>query len=196
MIQFGISNFSAAQIKEIHAISTARNYVLPTVYQGSNSLLLRSVESSLLPTLRSLDISFHGYAPLAGGFLSSTPSLISHPLSGGRWDTGNWVGKLYQSKYNRPGFIEYLEEFIELTKESGIGQAEIAGRWVRWHRVLDGGRGDKIIVGSRKAEQLEGTLVGMERGPLVEGVVQRLEKMWEKIEERSPGHEYVLAHFS
>ncbi|TFL01183.1 NADP-dependent oxidoreductase domain-containing protein, partial [Pterulicium gracile] len=119
------------------------NYVLATVYQGSYSLLSRNIESDLFPVLRSLNIAFHAYSPIAGGFLAATPDDIANPTEA----------------FNKPELLKYLEKYIQLLKDTGISQAEIAYRWARFHSNLDGARGNSIVVGASSPKQLDQTLL-------------------------------------
>lgn len=165
------------------------------MYQGPYSLLFKNVESDLFPTLRSLDIAFQAYSPIGGGFLAKTPEFIANPPKGTRWDP-NHIGDLYQSTYNKPELIEFLKEYIDLAKETGDQQAEIAYRWVKYHSILNGSRSDAVIIGSGKPEQLEQTLVMMEKGPLDEKVVRMLDVMWENIKVAAPRHDYLQKYLS
>ena len=45
---------------------------------------------------------------------------------------------------------------------------------------------DGIILGASKVEQLEETVKGLEKGPLPEGVVERIEGVWKYVEEDAP----------
>lgn len=193
--QFGISNFSPAQVQEIHAIASSKGYVLPTVYQGSYSLLSRNLEHELFPILRSLSIAFQAYAPIAGGFLVRTPEFIANPPDGGRWDRKTIVGRMYHGAFNKPEIIKYLEEYIQLSELTGLGQAELAYRWVRFHSILDGAKGDSIIVGASSPVQLDQTLSFVEKGPLSEAVVGKLEAMWETVKDVAPHHDTMLNGF-
>jgi aflatoxin B1 aldehyde reductase len=95
------------------------------------------------------------------------------------------IGQLLHGLYDRPSYHRYLEEYIKLAKESGIAQSEIAYRWVVYHSVLRK-ENDTVIVGAQTAKQLEETMVGIERGPLEEWVVGRLEEMWKIVEGDAP----------
>ena len=52
--------------------------------------------------------------------------------------------------------------------------------------MLDGAKGDGIVVGARTNEQLEGTLEICKQGPLSEEVVKLVERCWEEIREEAP----------
>lgn len=194
--KFGISNFTVSQTKAIHAAASSKSYVLPTVYQGSYSLLFRNIESDLFPTLRSLNIAFQAYSPMAGGFLAKNPEFINNPPKDSRWNPRSASGNLYQYAFNRPKLMEYLRVYTELAKETGLGQAEMAYRWARFHSALDGAKGDTLIVGATKPEQLEETLEILEKGPLEPDVVDKLQEMWEKVNDEAPHHDYFVKYLS
>src|SRR6267142_4899658 len=49
--EFGLSNFSVADIDDVLAITTREGWIPPTVYQGLYHALSRVVETELVPTL-------------------------------------------------------------------------------------------------------------------------------------------------
>lgn len=73
-----------------------------------------------------------------------------------------------------------------------MSQAEIAYRWVRFHAILDGARGDSIIVEASSPGQLEETLGFVERGPLSEDVVWKLQVMWESVKDVALHHDTMF----
>ena len=52
--------------------------------------------------------------------------------------------------------------------------------------MLEGSKGDGIVIGARTTEQLEGTLEICRQGPLREEVVALVERCWEEIREEAP----------
>jgi hypothetical protein len=57
--------------------------------------------------------------------------------------------------------------------------------------MLDGGKGDSIVIGARTIEQLEGTLrVCKNGGPLEEDVLELVERCWEEIERSGEATHY------
>lgn len=94
---FGLSNFSPFGVELVHKMCKERGYVLPSVYQGSYSLLDRGIEKewvvlsphcsrrstkvifgSLIPLLRTLKMRILGFSPLAW-VASLPPSCASSP---------------------------------------------------------------------------------------------------------------------
>jgi aflatoxin B1 aldehyde reductase len=65
--EFGLSNFSVADVRKVRSICSANRWVLPTVYQGSCNAVSRRAGDELLPDLAEIGMRFHAYNPLAGG---------------------------------------------------------------------------------------------------------------------------------
>ncbi|KAJ3051122.1 hypothetical protein HK097_007907 [Rhizophlyctis rosea] len=180
---FGLSNFSAEQVEEVVAIAKENNYVLPTYYQGNYNPVSRHIESDLFPVLRKHSIKFLAYSPVAGGFLSKTPSQIQ-TAAAGRWDPNSFIGALYTKLYVKPKLLEGLQEWSAISEEFGIPRSELAYRFVAYHSAL--GKDDGIILGATKLEQLEETVEGLRRGPLPEGAVERIDRVWKLVEKDAP----------
>jgi aflatoxin B1 aldehyde reductase len=184
-----LSNFSVAQVQEAHSYCKSKGYVLPTVYQAMYSLVARKNELALFPALRELGMSIQAYSPVAAGFLLKSQDDITQGK--GRWDPSTLYGKLLNRNYNRPSLLQYLQDFTHLANSTGISQAELAYRWVRYNSALRGDLGDSVIIGATKSSQLEETLRGLERGPLEDSIVEKLETMWKQIEADAPDDNYV-----
>lgn len=59
--QFGLSNYSVDDVRQIVEVCERRGFVKPTVYQGRYNPLCRLGESELFPVLRENGISFYAY---------------------------------------------------------------------------------------------------------------------------------------
>ncbi|KAH8679088.1 NADP-dependent oxidoreductase domain-containing protein [Tricladium varicosporioides] len=187
--QFGLSNFSPAQVEECHDYAKSKGYVLPTVYQSIYGPAARINEKELFPVLRKLDISIQGYSALASGFLSKTPDEIKAGM--GHFNPNTILGKILHEKYGKPPFLEFLKKYANLVEELGDGgRAGLAYRWICWHSELDGEKGDGIVIGVSSAVQLEQTVEEVEKGPLPEWVVERLESMWKEVEGLASGDNF------
>ena len=66
----GLSNMSAWEVVRAHAICKENQWIVPTIYQGMYNALTRQVEPELIPALKSLNLRFVAYNPLAGGLLT------------------------------------------------------------------------------------------------------------------------------
>ncbi|KAJ1557114.1 hypothetical protein HK405_000797 [Cladochytrium tenue] len=176
--RFGLSNFQAAEVAEVFRLARAHGYVLPSVYEGNYSAVGRVMEEELLPLLRREGVAFYAYSPLAGGFLTRTRAQIEAG-DGGRWVRGTFFGDMYQSLYNRPGLLDALDAWNEVSLAVGLPRAELANRWAAYHSALRGEHGDGLIIGASSLEQLRATLTGLDKGPLPADVVAKIDAVWE-----------------
>ena len=67
--EWGLSNFSLQQTKEVLEICDENSFRKPVVYQGMYNMICRRAEK-LFPLLQDNNIEFWAYNPLAGGLLS------------------------------------------------------------------------------------------------------------------------------
>ncbi|WP_427967629.1 aldo/keto reductase [Altererythrobacter sp.] len=116
---YGVSEWSAAHIREAHAAHPM------AAVQTEFSLWTRNVELGVLETTRELGIALVAFSPVArgalGGELKDPQSLgekdlrRSHP----RFDDKNW-----------PRNLALIEQFDALAAENGLEPAELALAWV------------------------------------------------------------------
>lgn len=59
--QYGLSNYSAAEVKEIIDICERNAYPKPAVFQGQYNAIVRGGEKELFPLLRKYNIAFFAY---------------------------------------------------------------------------------------------------------------------------------------
>jgi aryl-alcohol dehydrogenase-like predicted oxidoreductase len=186
--RFGLSNFLPSEIEEVIRLAKENNWVLPSVFQGNYSAVARHAETRLFPILRQHGIQFYAYSPIAGGFLTKTvDELLKAP---GRWDPSTFLGNLYHKLYNKPSMLEGLRLWESISKETGIPKVELAYRWIVYNSGLKREHGDKVVFGSRTLQQLQETLAVVEKGPLSDDVVEKIEEVWRLVEKDSPLDNY------
>ena len=185
-LQFGLSNFLPSDVQKIYDIQKAANSVLPSVFQGNYNPVSRHIEEDLFPVLRKLNISFYAYSPIAGGFLVKDPAAIRSKEVEGRFNDKTGTGSMYSTLYGKETLLSALEEWGEIAKAAGISKAALAYRWTSYHSALDPKHGDGLIVGARKTEQLEETLVAIEAGPLDKSTAEKAGAVWSKVKAEAP----------
>jgi len=159
------------------------------VYQGIYNALHRGIEPELFPCLRRYGIALYAFQPLAGGFLSGKFTKDTTEFeSGSRFDPKRWQGGLHQARYWNDEYFAALDVIREKTEKHGLTVAEAALRWVEHHSLMSAEKGDAIIVGASSANQLEGNLVDLEKGPLPEDVVEALNLGWKFVKGRVPNY--------
>ena len=97
-------------------------------------------------------------------------------------DSGRFVTRYnYQDRYWKSDYFEVLQQLTNKSAELGIKPVEIAMSWLTHHSLLDASRGDAIILGASRIEQLEENLKAMNRDPLDQSILDVLDQGWEII---------------
>ena len=174
---FGLSNFAAWQVAEVVEKCRQNGWMIPTVYQGMYNALTRDVEKELFACLRHYDISFYAYNPLAGGLLTGKyPAIDKIP------DAGRFVKRYnYQDRYWKPDYFNVLQQLATKSAEFGLKPVEVAMSWLVQHSMLDATRGDAIILGASRIEQLDENLQAMSAASIDQSILDVLDTGWEII---------------
>ncbi|KZV91065.1 Aldo/keto reductase [Exidia glandulosa HHB12029] len=183
--QFGLSNYPAYEVAEILGICELHGFVKPTVYQGSYSVVTRSIETELVPCLRKFGLRFVIYSPLGGGFMTGKFSKGVEPPEGRFGGDGN-LAKMYRSHYFKDNYFEALDEIKAVAAKYNITTTEIALRWLQHHSALT--PSDGVIIGASTVAQAEQNCADSEKGPLPEEVLAVLDGAWLKVAATSPNY--------
>lgn len=116
------------------------------------------------------------------GFLSKTPSEIEN-AKGGRWDPATDSGRMHRFMFFKPSYMKMLEKWGKLAEDSEVGRVGLANRWVRYHSFLNGEKCDEMILGASTYEQFQDTVDQIEKGPLEDWIVEKVNGFWELIKE-------------
>lgn len=190
--QLGLSNYSSWLVAEAVNICKKNNWVKPTVYQGMYSAITRQVEEELIPCLRYYGLAFYAYSPLGGGIMSGKyeyQQKADNTIEAGRFNGLAW-DKVYRERYWKEEHFQAMDHLKELLKEhhkdEEVSIPEAAFRWIYHHSQLDGDKGDCVILGSSKLEQLEANLGFVEKGPLAKPVVKFFNEWWKSTKQYCP----------
>lgn len=77
-------------------------------------------------------------------------------------------------------FFAALDILRPVAKKHGLTEVECALRWMIHHSMSKRGFGDAVTIGASSTKHREENLVDLERGSLLEEVVQALNAGWEK----------------
>lgn len=97
--------------------------------------------------------------------------------------TNDHQGSMYRNRYFKDSTFEALRLIEPVAQKHNLTLVEIALRWCVHHshlKIKNGGR-DGIIIGVSSLSQLEGNLRDLEKGPLPEEVVERLDEIWNNV---------------
>ncbi|KAL4892051.1 NADP-dependent oxidoreductase domain-containing protein [Aspergillus ambiguus] len=187
--RFGISNYMSWEVATICEICKKNGWIMPTVYQGVYHVLQRSIEGELLPCLRKYGISLYAFQPLAGGFLTGRYKRDQTDFeAGSRFDPHIAQGSIHRKRYWNNVYFDALEAIHACAEKHGLGDGEIALRWLKHHSFLEEKLGDAIIIGASSVNHLETNLMDLEKGPLPDEVVQVVEEVWPRVKGVAPNY--------
>jgi len=182
--ELGLSNFPAWLVADIWHICDRHGWVKPTVYQGVYNPLSRRAEAELRDCLHNFGMRFYAYNPLCGGLLTGRYTRYEDAPTDGRFT--HRVN--YQGRYWKKSFFEASNLIVTEAQKHGISPVDAVYRWLAFHSMLDGERGDSILIGASGLHHLKQNLEAMKAGPLPEELVGTFEKAWKTAEADSPAY--------
>jgi len=190
--KLGLSNYSSWLVSEVVNVCKANNFVLPTVYQGMYSLITRQVEEELIPCLRYHGISFYAYSPLGGGLLTGKYDFNQQndkKIPKGRFNGVGW-DKVYRDRYWKEEHFKAMETLKELLEkhhpDEKITIPEAAFRWIYNHSLLEGEKGDAVVLGASRMDQVTFNLKMSKSEPLHSDVVSFMDDWWKSTKHLCP----------
>ena len=109
-----------------------------------------------------------------GGMLTGKYKSVDEVPSDGRFT--HRPG--YQGKYWHKANFDALDVIREATERNGISMTEATYRWLSCHSMLDGDRGDAILIGASSLDHLITNMNSVKVGPLPDEVLSAFEKAW------------------
>lgn len=82
--------------------------------------------------------------------------------------------------------LEGLKMWNEISEETGISKGALSFRWTAFHSELSTEKGDGMVVGAMKREDLVEMMGWLGEGKLEESVVRRIEDVWRVVESEAP----------
>ena len=180
--ELGLSNFPAWMVTDVWHICDSRGWVKPTVFQGIYNPLTRKAETELNACLNHFGMRFYAYNPLAGGLLTGRYGAFEDDPTDGRFTHR----PNYQKRYWKKSFFEAVDLIRKAGEKYGINTIEATYRWLAFHSMLDGSRGDAILIGASKLGHLQQNMDTLKAGPLPEEMVQAFEQAWAVTKADSP----------
>ncbi|HTH39757.1 MAG TPA: aldo/keto reductase [Rhodocyclaceae bacterium] len=143
---FGLSNFSATQLREVFASPFAFSLAQPVCCQDEYSLLRRGIESELRPTMESHHLGLLPYFPLANGLLSGKYQVGVQPPPETRLGLAPHYVQSYLGEEDRR-LATKLQTFAE---EQGHSLLELAFSWLAAQPLVA-----SVIAGATTAAQVQ-----------------------------------------
>jgi len=153
------SNYEAWRLLESIWISDTKGLERFTAYQPQYNLVVRDIETEILPVCNLKGVGVVVWGPIAGGFLTGKYQPGQRTAPGTRSEE-SWV---FMDRMFAPNADETLETLLRLSAEMECLPAALAIRW-----VLDQEGVSSAIVGARTVDQFRKSLQAAELIPRAE----------------------------
>ena len=180
--ELGLSNFPAWMVADVWHICEKNGWVKPTVYEGIYNPLTRKAETELNACLNHFGMRFYAYNPLAGGLLTGRYGSFEEAPEDGRFTHR----PNYQKRYWKKSYFDAVEVIKNAAEQNGVSLIDAVYRWLACHSMLNGDRGDAILIGASKLGHLRQNMESLQAGPLPEAVVTAFEQAWQISRADSP----------
>jgi aflatoxin B1 aldehyde reductase len=182
--ELGLSNFPSWLVADVWHLCDRYGCPRPTVYQGMYNALCRNVEGELFPALRHFGIRFYVFNPLAGGLLTGKHLSFEASPMPGRFSRL----QSYRNRYWKKSNFEAINLIKTKCQEEGILLVEAAFRWLVHHSFLDRDKGDGIVLGASRQEQMEQNIEFIKKNALPDSVINAYNEAWEEVKKESPSY--------
>lgn len=169
--ELGLSNFPAWMAADVWHICDRHGWVKPTVYEGIYNPLTRKAEIELNACLDNFGMRFYAYNPMAGGLLTGRYGGYGEAPGDGRFTHR----PNYQNRYWKKSFFDAVEVIRSAAGKHGVTPIEATYRWLAYHSMLRGDRGDAILIGASKLSHLRQNMAAVKAGPLPDDVLEAFE---------------------
>lgn len=143
ILYWGTSCWGAGTLLKTHALCGLRGHYAPVVEQPRYNLLVRGIESRVMPVASRLGMGLVCWSPLAGGAL--TGKYDDAVPEGSRGAETEWLDE-YLTDETRPR----LRRFSALAREVGMTPAQLALAWCLRREEVS-----SVITGATKVAHIE-----------------------------------------
>ena len=177
--EYGLSNFSHAQLKEVLELCETNGYKSPVVYQGMYNILCRKVEE-IFPVLNDYNMDFWAYNPLAGGLLTGKYRNIDVNSIDSRFKNNG----IYQNIFLKSEIIQMLESLWRTQTD----YLNIALKWYDQGSKMRSN--DSIILGVSSVEQYYNNMSAYNSYYDYRNVYSDFDKIYKENESITPNYFY------
>lgn len=168
VLYWGTSEWSGAQLRELHAICEKHNFVKPQTEQPQYSMLVRDVvENDVLPVAQDKGMGLVVWSPLAQGMLTGKYDE-GVPTEGSRFSRETWLKDRYFTEKN----VQFVKALKPIADELGISRGNLALAWCLRHSHVS-----SVITGATKVSQLEDNLKAVDVS-LKDDVISAIDALW------------------
>jgi aryl-alcohol dehydrogenase-like predicted oxidoreductase len=142
----GCSNFPAWRVAEAQLTARAINSNAFVSCQDEYSLLVRGIETELLPAAKAYNLGLLPFFPLASGLLTGKYKRGEAPGTDTRFSKMEYLRDRYMTDAN----FEIVQKLQDFVKARGKSMLELAFSWLASHPQVS-----SVIAGATQVEQIE-----------------------------------------
>lgn len=151
---YGFSNFLGWQLTKAVHLAKAHNFTPPVTLQPQYNLLVREIESEIVPASLDAKIGLLPWSPLAGGWLTGKYQRDTDPTGVTRLGENPQRGmEAWEPRNKQERTWKILETVQKIAKSSGISQAQVSLAWLEAKPAVA-----SVILGVRNCTQLSDNL--------------------------------------
>ncbi|MDI3240173.1 aldo/keto reductase [Arthrobacter sp. AL08] len=169
---YGFSNFLGWQLTKAVHLAKALGFSAPVTLQPQYSLLVREIESEIVPASLDAGIGLLPWSPLGGGWLSGKYKKDQPPAGATRLGENPERGmEAWKARNADPRTWEIVEAVQEIAGRHEASAAQVALAWLADQPAVT-----SVILGARSTKQLADNLAAADLR-LTEGELMRLSEV-------------------
>ncbi|MCB5282846.1 MULTISPECIES: aldo/keto reductase [unclassified Arthrobacter] len=169
---YGFSNFLGWQLTKAVHLAKALGFSAPVTLQPQYSLLVREIESEIVPASLDAGIGLLPWSPLGGGWLSGKYKKDEPPAGATRLGENPERGmEAWKARNADPRTWEIVEAVHEIAGRHEASAAQVALAWLADQPAVT-----SVILGARSTKQLADNLAAADLR-LTEGELMRLSEV-------------------
>ena len=167
---YGFSNFLGWQLTKAVYVARLHSFTPPVTLQPQYSLLVREIESEIVPAALDANIGLLPWSPLAGGWLTGKYQRDSDPQGATRLGEDPERGmEAWEPRNRQERTWRIIDAVKEIADARGASPAQVALAWLEVQPAVT-----SVILGARSTDQLADNL-GATSVELTADELQRLD---------------------
>jgi aryl-alcohol dehydrogenase (NADP+) len=151
---YGFSNFLGWQLTKAVHVALAHGWNPPITLQPQYSLLVREIESEIVPAALDAGIGLLPWSPLGGGWLSGKYKRDQAPTGATRLGENPERGmEAWKARNDNPRTWAVIDAVEDIAAARGISASQVALAWLADRPAVT-----SVILGARTTEQLADNL--------------------------------------
>jgi aryl-alcohol dehydrogenase-like predicted oxidoreductase len=151
---YGFSNFVGWHVTKAVHVAKAQGFAAPVTLQPQYNLLVREIESEVVPACADAGIGLLPWSPLGGGWLTGKYKRDVLPTGATRLgENPNRGGEAFKPRNAQERTWAIIDAVAAVAKAHGVSAAQVALAWVAARPMVT-----SVILGARTREQLKDNL--------------------------------------